>query len=333
MAEKLDAGRFSRVLDELLDPESLLSPLFLVHLSSLSSENAASLARAWEDIPTDRRRSLVTDLESFAEADPLLFFDAVGRIASSDPDPQVRQSAIRLTALDEDPAFAEELIRMLEEDEHFEVRAEAASALGKYVYLGEIEEIPEEVKRRVEDALMQARGRDPQVLVCRRALEAVSFSNRPEITGLIEDAYGSDDEDWQISAIFAMGASANPAWQRQVAEALSTDSALLRSEAARAAGKLSLETLKPALFEAAHQDPIEDVRVAATWALSDIGGPDVFSFLEERAAEAGEGEMADFYAQAIDNCLEAQLFNDFDLPLFDFDEDSLNGLNEIDPDE
>jgi HEAT repeat protein len=321
---------FADLLKDLIDPAADIAEERIFQLSSLGSDDLASLSAIWDQIPLDRRRGLVAGLEELAADDPLLFFEEIGKIAINDPDADVRVFAIRLTALEEAPAFAATLIELLEKDPHFEVRAGAAFALGKYVYLGEIEEIPYAVYRKVESVLMDAHRGDEQVMVRQRALEAISFSSREEVNALIEDAYNRDDEDWQQSAVFAMGASANARWTRQVTESLASESPVLRYEAARAAGKLNIVELKDDLFELAQNDADEEVRQAAIWALSDIGGPGVGEFLEDRLAETDDPAEIELLEEALDNLVASQFFDDMSLPLFDFDESDLLDYNEED---
>jgi HEAT repeat protein len=314
---------FSALLNDLLDPESRITDQRLAQLSSLAPESLARLDQIWDRIPLLRRRRLVAGMEELAADDPLLFFEEIGKIALKDTDPEVRVQAIRLTAIEEAPAFVSVLIGLLENDPHFEVRAGAASALGKYVYLGEIEAIPSGTQRRVEAVLLEAHRNDPQDLVRRRALEAVSFSSRDEINGLIEDAYNQDDEDWQVCAVYAMGASANARWTKQVTESLASDSPILRGEAARAAGKLNLVDLKENLFDLARNDADDEVRQSAIWALSDIGGKGVGEFLEEQLEDTEDPEEIALLEEALDNLAASEFFDEMDLPLFDFSEDDL----------
>jgi len=321
---------FSELLKDLLDPAADIAEDRIFQMSNLGAADLTALTLAWENIPLDRRRGLVAGLENLAAKDPLLFFEEIGKIAIHDPDAEVRVYAIRLTVLEEDPDFAASLIDLVEKDPHFEVRAGAAFALGKYVYLGEIEEIPYGTQLKVEAVLMEAHRSDAQDLVRQRALEAIGFSSRDEITALIEDAYNRDDEDWQQSAIYAMGASANPRWTLQVTESLASDSSVLRYEAARAAGKLNLADLRDDLFDLAENDTDEEVRHAAIWALSDIGGQGVGEFLEDRLDQTEDPIEIELLEEALDNLVASQFFDDMSLPLFDFDGDDFADLDEDD---
>ena len=323
---------FADLLNDLLDPDSSISENRVTRLSNLGTEDLARLAVVWDRIPLLRRRKLLAGMETLAADDPLLFFEEIGKIALKDPDPEVRIYAVRLTAIEEAPVFISVLVDLLENDPHFEVRAGAAAALGKFVYLGEIEEIPFGTQRKVEAVLLEAHRNDPQDLVRRRALEAVSFSSRDEINVLIEDAYNRDDEDWQQCAVYAMGASANARWTPQVTESLGSDSPGLRGEAARAAGKLNIVDLKESLFDLAQNDEDDEVRQAAIWALSDIVGKGVGEFLEEQLENTEDLEEIAFLEEALDNLAASEFFDDLGLPMFDFNEEDLPEF-ELDDDE
>ncbi len=90
----------------------------------------------------------------------------------------------------------------------------AASTLGKFVYLGELEELHPKTLTAVEERLLKlATGKD-ETLVRRRALESLGFSSRGEVTALIEDACEQKDDDWLATALFAMGRSVDQQWTR-----------------------------------------------------------------------------------------------------------------------
>ena len=65
------------------------------------------------------------------------------------------------------PAF----VKLLEQDPSSEVRAAATTALGVYVYLGEVEELRPAVLHQVEESLLSAYRGDSETLVRRRALD------------------------------------------------------------------------------------------------------------------------------------------------------------------
>ena len=111
-----DEPSFSDLLNDLLDPDSRITDRRLAQLSNLGTEDLARLDEAWIRIPMERRRKLVAGMEALAADDPLLFFEEIGKIALKDPDPDVRVSAIRLTAIEEAPAFVSVLIDLMENE-------------------------------------------------------------------------------------------------------------------------------------------------------------------------------------------------------------------------
>jgi hypothetical protein len=91
------------------------------------------------------------------------------------------------------------------------------------------------------------------------------------VSSMIEEALQHPDQSMLASAIFAMGRSADEAWEPHVLEALHHPEAELRFEAARAAGELFLVTAVARLVEMLEEIDRE-VREAAVWALGEIGG-------------------------------------------------------------
>ncbi len=293
---------FSRVMDALLDTSKPFPPQWLHYFSDLSPEEIGHLAGVWPRVPVERRRALLEDLEMISMSDMLVSFSDLCALALDDGDPLVRTLAIRiLMDYDANVHLAPRLLAMLTDDPDFQVRAAAASALGQFVYQGEIEEIPAALARRVEDRLLAVvRGRD-ETLVRRRALEALGFSSRPEVPPLIEEAYHRDDDDWLASALFAMGRSANTRrWRQQVFDMLQHSNPDVRREAARAAGELAMPEAREALL-AMLDDPNSDVRDAAVWALSEIGGTGVREALEAYRDALDDDEDMDYLDDALDN--------------------------------
>src|SRR5262249_40735312 len=151
--------------------------------------------------------------------------------------------------------LVEPFLDYLNNDASEAVRAAAATALGIYVYLGEMEELDEELTERVEDALLAKYNGTDTLEVRRRALESLGFSPRPEIAGAIDQAYESEDELLRVSALFAMGRSLDgERWGETVVADLTHADPQVRFEATRAAGELQLEEAVEALGQLLH-DP------------------------------------------------------------------------------
>jgi HEAT repeat protein len=166
--------------------------------------------------------------------------------------------------------------------------------------MGEVEDISPAKLRQVEECLLRLVSSQDTPLVRRRALEALGFSSLQEVVRLIEKAYTSDDTDWLITALFAMGRSANSRWKPQVLKMLSHIQPGVRAEAASAAGELEIRSATPLLLELL-EDPDLDVRLAAIWALSQVGGKGVRKALENLLETRDDDEEADQIEKALEN--------------------------------
>ncbi len=321
---------FNVVLERLRDLEQPVAMASLYHLSDLAGADLAALERTWADLPTERRQSILQDLNEIGEANFEVTFEAVFRLGLDDEDPEVRATAIRALWESEDPTLIAPLIDFLNTDVDVHVRAAAASALGRFVYLGEIEELPEQQARRVEDALLAVIGGAEALEVQRRAIEAVAYAVRPEITPLIKAAYASTEPLLRISAVFAMGRTAEAQWAPQVLAELKSDEPEMRFEAARAAGELELGQ---AAGELAHLtgDPDTQVKEAAIWSLGQIGGDFARDTLKRLLKRTTDEDDHDFIEEAIENLAfsdEVRAFSMFDGAEdgSDTDLDTLDGL-------
>jgi len=267
------------------------------------------------------------DLETVADADTLVSYHDFARFTLNDQDPQVRLLSIRLLWDEEDKAFIPVFIQMMQSDEDHQVRATAASALGVYVYKGEIEELPEDTLHLVEDRLLDVTQGEDHMEVRRRALESLGFSSRPEVPDLIEHAYNQGTLEWIASAFFAMGRSADQRWQQPVLDSLDHPSDTVRLEAVRAAGELELTSARQFLMTAAYKDEDEDVRHAAIWSLSQVGGDQVQRLLDRMLEKADEEEEIQILEDALDNLSftnDLRLYN-----LIEVDEEGIEEQEEI----
>jgi HEAT repeat protein len=256
------------------------------------------------------------DLNDFGEGDASLEFYDVGMLALEDPDSIVRLFGVRVLDDYEADELLPVFLRMLTSDPAVEVRAAAATALSSYVYLGELEEIDLKDYKKVEDALLAVHQGTDEVLVRRRALEALGFSSNPEVTDLIQAAYDSGDPEWLISALFAMGRSYNEIWIPNVLAMLGDERPAVRAEAAEAAGELEIKKAREPLLQML-KDPDEEVRAATIWSLSQVGGDDVREWLETLLEETEDDEEADLIEQALENL---EFNEEFNLELMEFDE-------------
>ncbi len=318
---------FQTVLEALCDESRPFPARYLHHFSDLMPENLQALIVTWPQVTTHRKRALLEDLELLAEADTLVSFDVLARLLLRDSDPYVRASAIRLlwecTDTDLIPIFVE----LLEQDPDSQVRATAATALGQFIYLGELEAIGPALLHQVEERLLKAINEQTnEVQVRRRALEALGASSRPEVPDLIETAYARQSPDWKVSALFAMGRSGDERWEKLVLANLHSSNDDIRLEAIRAAGELELASARVPLLDALEDEENPDIRREIVWALSKIGGPGIEERLLELLEAEEDEDEAGFLEEALDNLAFTQSLLPFGMFSFEPEENEDTNL-------
>ena len=314
---------FQKLLDSLLDVETPLNPRYLYRLSDLESPELEQLQMAWPNIPAWRRQALLEDIEELNENDMLLSFESLGRFALQDEDAKVRLLAVRILWEFEETSLIPVFSRLMISDSDSEVRAAAASALGRFVYAGELEELPQHTLHSIQETLLGVVNGSGAPEVRRSALESLGYSSRDEVTPLVEKAFASDDKYWKASALFAMGRSANQQWAPTILAMLDSTLPLLRSEAARAAGELEIAEATPHLLDLL-DDPDDNTRQASIWSLSQIGGEGVRDTLQTLYDETDNEQELELLESALDNLTfneSLQLVPMFDFPKAEDDEE------------
>lgn len=291
---------FTELIAALLDTDTPLHPRFLYRLSDLDLDELATFKQTWTEIPSWRRQALMEDLEQLGMADDLLSYEAISRYTMHDEDPRVRLPAIRILWEYETEDLVPAYLKILETDPDGEVRAAAAAALGQFVYKGELDELPTKTLQDLEDRLFKVMTTDKDTQVRQRALESLSYSSRDELPPLIEKAFSSGDRDWMATALIAMGRSVDKRWEDDILSMLDSKVPVLRAEAARAAGELELAESVVNLVDLT-EDADEDVRMAAIWSLSQIGGDKARRTLENLLRESHDDDETDFLETALDN--------------------------------
>ncbi len=314
-------GPMELTVEELLNrlvatPDGLaLHHLFV--LSDLSREQAALVRREWPSVPVDRRRTIVRQLIQLAEEDLTLQLGRLLRVALGDGDPDIRRMAIDGLWADADMEsdLIGPLVSILQNDPDPRPCAAAARALGAYVLAGELEELDAALAMHAEEALLAIMHSDAEPFRVRsRALESLAYSSEIEIRQIIEDAYYSSDEEMRVSALIAMGRSADVRWRALVRAELQNPAAAMRAAAAQACGELEIKTAVDELTDLIADEDI-DVKVAAILALGSIGGKAARDILEATRLSDDPVEV-----EAADNALE-------ELMLFAGHEDELSSFD------
>ncbi len=281
------------------DSENRLSISSLYGLSGMDRAETLLFQKAWPSIAIERRRQIINFLVEIAEASFEVNFGPVFRFCLGDEDESVRAAAIEGLWEDDDTALIDTLISLLRDDPSISVRAGAATSLGRYVLLGELDKIKAQYLALVREALLETiRSPLEHLEVRRRAIEAIAYSSEDDVQEIIETAYYDEDEKKRASAVFAMGRSADPSWSDLVIGELQSSRPEMRYEAAMACGELELAAATPLLANLVN-DPDREVQGAAIWALGQIGGNEARRVLYD--CYRGDDE---FLCEAVEEALE-----------------------------
>ncbi len=276
----METIEFNRLLRHLAEVKTPLSVARLYDLSDLDDEQVAWFRSNWSTIPAERRRQIVGFLLDIAESSFEVDFEPVFCACIDDADEEVRARSVAGLWESEDEGLIAPFLDMVQNEPSVQARAAAASALGSFVLLGELNRISAQNKMAIEEALL-ALVRSPQesLKVRRRAVEALAYSDRKEVPGVIENAYYHTERQMRVAAVFAMGRSLDPQWESLLLDELHSHDPELRFEAARACSELELERAIPHLAQLL-TDKDREVQEAGIWALGQIGGSKARQVLE-----------------------------------------------------
>jgi HEAT repeat protein len=310
---------FEKVLLHLSNTNERLITQHLYALSDMTHKDFEHFRQVWPGIEPGRRRLVIRNLVELTEHSFEVNFDPIFLLALADEVSDIRAAAIDGLWENEDQALIGPLVHLLRADESPAVRASAAIALGRFVLLGELEEIDRAPAMLAEEALLETiRHREEEMEVRRRAVEAIAYSGEAGVREIIEAAYYDEDEKMQASALFAMGRSADPYWCKLLLKELDNPNPELRFEAARACGELEASVAVSRLAQMAFDDPDREVQEAAVWALGHIGGRQARQALEA-CYESDDEFLSQVAADVLDNM--DLLGDNVSIPLYeDFDE-------------
>lgn len=261
------------LFEELANPAAPVASARLVQLSDLEPSEAGAFAERWLEVPTERRRDVVSRLIDLAEDNIELNFNTVFRKLLHDEDDEVRVKAILGLWECEERSLIEPLVRLLLQDPEEPVRSTAALALGRFAVLAETGRLLKRDFERLAAVLLGViDDQDEAIEVRRRALEAIAPMTLPRVPDIIRAAFESGEPKARASALFAMGRTCNVEWLPTLLAELESDDPEMRYEAAIALGEIGDEDVAPRIA-ALLRDPDASVQAAAINALGQIGGP------------------------------------------------------------
>lgn len=261
-----------KCLKDLGDEDKPLRHSGLLQLSGLSSEESAGFIATWLSLSQARKHDMLGRLVNLSEDNLELDFSAVFRSCLKDEDDEVRAKATRGLWECDDRVIIRPLIALLQQDRSAQVRAAAATSLGKFAEMAQDGKLLSRDAERIREALLSTIAMDEEeVGVRRRAIEAVASFNSSEVKEIIDDAYHSGNDDFKQSAIYAMGRSSDSHWLPIVLDETHHDDPAIRYEAASACGQLGDESAVPHLIRLIKDDDAQ-VQLSAVQAIGTIGG-------------------------------------------------------------
>jgi len=284
------ASLFEQTVHEIVDSDCELDDRLIEGLSDPSRSEAKWFGAQIRGCAPARRRDLIQRMVAITERRFEVDFCLLFRACLEDDDPVVRRLSIEGLWEDARPDLARRLVARLLEDADVGVRTAAATALGRFVFMAECEEIDAELAARIRAALENVIGENRDVDLVRRAVESIAFVNDAKTRAIIEDAYAHESPRMRESAVFAMGRSADAYWSDMVLFELRAVSPAMRYEAARAAGEMMLRAAVLPVIELV-EDPDAEVRAMAVWALGQIGGKQARAVIE-RLVKSDDEAMA-----------------------------------------
>src|SRR5262245_19862532 len=98
-----DRASVAAVMTRLRSTRQPVPMASLYHLSDLNTADLAALEALWPELSTERRQTIVQNLQEIAEANYEVSFDELFKMALEDESPETRAVAIRALWESEDP--------------------------------------------------------------------------------------------------------------------------------------------------------------------------------------------------------------------------------------
>lgn len=325
---------FQSVLDHLLDSKKEIPQNQLSYYSDLDPKSLRLFLDVWKSVKPERKLLLLNTLLTHLDSDTLVSYEEIGKALLKDADSEIRALAIGLLAESNDPKLVDPLLNIFLNDADLAPRIEAATLLGEFILLGELESLDATVQREIEDALISVIRREDNPALRRKALESLGYSSREELLNVIETAFQRSDPAWTASALKAMGRSHDNVWNESVISKLLDYDARIRFAAAEAAGELGIQEASPIMLQMLEdEEEDDDVVSAAIWALSQIGGEDARIYILNLLENTEDEALIEFLEDAIENLDFNEDLNKFDILSLDEDDLDLDAVDELEEDE
>jgi HEAT repeat protein len=279
----------------------------------------------WTAVSDKRRQAIVRHLADISEDNFIVNFMPIFVHSFQDPVPGVRVAALDGLWDATDLKLIPQITLLMQQDPAEEVRAAAAGALSHYILLAEWSQLPQRILPGLVDTLLAEYDKAETAVSVRRVLlEGLGAAHHPRVNKLIEEAYENGAQSMQMSAVFAMGNTADRRWAVTVLGEMESPYEDMRAEATRAAGNIGSSDFVPQLAELAYDEDLA-VRVAAVTSLGQIGGDEAQRILANMLDDP-EVEEVDEVFEAVEEAMEeaAMMAGDFNFVDFPFDDDEVD---------
>jgi len=310
---------FDKILEVLAEEAqengNIIGTIIFYGLSDISAEQIKRLEPIWRDLPISYKHKMLVAFMDASEADFDLSYKQVSLLGLKDQNELIRAASVDLLWDDESVDTMRLLLDLVQTDDAASVKARALVALGKFILLGEYDEIPESIAKEAQQLAFNLHTDPTQTLeVRRRALEALSNSSHTQKDKLIQQAYDSDEHLLKVSSLFAMGRTCDEKWEDFLIDELDNDDNEIIYEAVRACGEIGLSSSVRQLGELLLEDDRE-IQLMVIWSLGEIGGQhavDILTTFEENIDD-------DDLLEATEDALGVASFS-LSSAMFDFDD-------------
>lgn len=293
-----DEQLLAHAVDALAGPGEL-SPELVGALSHLVRTDLEAVAKVWRGLPEKRRLEILRQLGESERTNVRQDFNAIYGVALTDDAPAVRQLAIDSIVAENGPAPLEMLIRVAVSDPDPGVRESALRCLGPFALMAEVGELAGDWSDRLRTLLLGiAKNKDASMGERREALSTVGYLDNDDVTKLLQASH--DDDDLQLWAIQGMGHTANPDWIPTLLSESTHPDPTIRQAVAYACADIADERAADALTTLVDDEEL-GVRLAAIFALGQVGGEEarealIYALEDEsdeirRAAEEAISEL------------------------------------------
>ena len=298
----------------LMDENKPFDLQFLQFFSDISYDDLKKVKKVWSKVTQQRKVSLLQELENLMRIDTLISCDDFGVFALDDEDPVIKSQAINLLWECVDQNLATRFMSLLLEDKDPALSASAASGLGKFVLLGELDEIPQDLSKKIQNTLVEKYVSTSNQQLKQSILESLGYISSPQINDFITEAIKRPEKEWVLSALFAISRSANENWSKIILKKLDDLDPDVQLEAIKAAGELEIADAKETIIELLESSsPEEEIHLQAIWSLSMIGGNDIQVLFQKMIDSSDSEKEAAMLEMAMDNLELTNSFEEFNL--------------------